>query len=221
MDYYGAAMMQQEDPTPDGETDDRGQMARLQSLLLPGVLALLLLGVLTTGTTLLVDRAHREPAPYVPQAANLGARDAEGRGPAALAVDTARRAAAGYFTLDHRHLAEDMKRVLPIATGRFRDLYTAEVDRLRPEILRRGLVLVAAIPPDGTATEYLTASLADVLVAVDVTQTSADGTRHVDYYRTRVSLRRSGVRWLVTGLDKVNGGVDGGVAGGGSEVSRR
>lgn len=119
------------------------------------------------------------------------------------AVAEAQAAATDFFSLDHRHIEADLRRMLAAATGEFAKTYRQESAKLRESVVRKRLVMTATVPEGGTALEYLTKDRAQVLVAVDV-RTAADGAAVSDTrYRTRVRLTDVDGRWRVSGLEQV------------------
>jgi Mce-associated membrane protein len=122
-------------------------------------------------------------------------------------VVVARQQATNFFSLDHRHAAEDVDKVLKLATGTFKKEYAAQRDQIIENVTSKKLVVTAVIPDDGAAVEFYDEDEARVLVSVDVTRTNeaaeTDAEPAEDRYRTRVLLTKVGDRWLVSGLNQV------------------
>lgn len=169
---------------------------------LPSVLGLVV--VLLVVLALAQFRDRESSAPDLPRPADIGAVvDLGEAGAAGEAVVVAREAAKAFFTLDHRHVDADVARMAALTTGEFRREYAAQAQSLKQRVVRQKLVVTAALPRDGTATEYLSSTAAQLLVSVDVT-TKARG-RHAKggRYRTRVELGRRDGEWLVSALEQV------------------
>ena len=129
--------------------------------------------------------------------------DDHDNGQAALMV-AARTGAVDFFSLDYRHADDDVDRVLALATGKFKTQYAAQRKQIVDGVVKKKLVVTAAIPEDGAALEFLSARKAQVLVAVDVTTSATTGSAATpDRYRTRVELTRVGDKWLISGLNQV------------------
>ena len=170
-------------------------------LVLPVVLAVLLVGVAATSVVLLRDRRDPQPVVEVLRPADLGAAGSRST-PAGEAVSRAELAVTTYFTLGYRRIDADMDRMRALGTPGFVESYDEETSALVTRVVARRIVLSATLPRNGAATEYLTADLAQVVVAVDVITRRA-GTRNSTAYRIRVTLERSGDTWLVAAIDEV------------------
>ena len=170
-------------------------------LVLPVVLAVLLVGVVATSVVLLRDRRDPQPVVEVLRPADLGAAGSRST-PAGEAVSRAELAVTTYFTLGYRRIDPDMDRMRALGTPGFVESYDEETSALVTRVVARRIVLSATLPRNGAATEYLTADLAQVVVAVDVITRRA-GTRNSTAYRIRVTLERSGDTWLVAAIDEV------------------
>jgi len=153
-----------------------------RALLLPGTLALVLAGLVTTCVVLWTHRTG-------------GTDDG--------AVLAGRQEAVAFFSLDYRHADRDIERVLSQATGSFKTQYAAKRADLARKLLASKLVLTATAPADGSALEYLDGDTAHVLVAVDVTTRTGSRASTQSRYRTRVELTRVGDRWLTTAVNQV------------------
>ncbi|MDO9457823.1 hypothetical protein [Nocardioides sp.] len=168
--------------------------------LLVALLVVLLLVVVATSLILLHDRRDAADVRDL-RPADIGvpgwADDSAGR-----AVVAARTAATTYFTIDHRRIRADMEAMRELGTPDFVDEYDATAGALARRITDERLVLSAALPRDGTATEYLVTNRALILVSVDVT-TSRAGATGTTRYRTRVGLDLVDGTWLVASLDEV------------------
>ncbi|MEO9325760.1 hypothetical protein ABFT23_19870 [Nocardioides sp. C4-1] len=179
---------------------DDGDEARPPRLLV-ALLAFLLLVVLATAGVLVHDRTSEAAEVGAERPADIGLAgwqdDDAGR-----AVVAARRAATRYFSLDHRHVRRDLRRMRALGTAGFVERFDAQSEAVARRVRRDRLQLVPALPDDGTATEYLDPARARVLVAVDVTIRSSAGER-TTRYRTRVALDRVDGDWLVAALDEV------------------
>lgn len=165
-----------------------------------GLLSVLLVGLVVA---CLVVAAEDPEVAATPTVASVGgdAPTTDGQGAAAIVV--AREAATDFFTLAADTVDEDLARLGAISTDEFRTTYETQAAKLRKEVVDKGLVLTADLPEDTTATEYLSATEARVLVAVDVTTTTRDGGTDDGRYRTRVSLQWVDGTWRVAGIDQV------------------
>lgn len=123
-------------------------------------------------------------------------------GRAALVV--AGSEATNFFSLDSHNTSDDVRRVLSLSTGSFRDQYEAQRSAIVSGVRRQSLIAIAHIPRDGIGLEFLHGDVAQALVAVDVTATSATHPKQTHSYRARLHLRREHGAWLVSGLDEVN-----------------
>lgn len=177
---------------------------------LPAALSVLLVALVATCVVLWRDRDRAPEASATIRPADLGVPGADRASTALAAVNTARRAARTYFTIDHRTVRADMDRMRALATEAFRNEYDATADRAARRIRDRKLVLTASLPDNGAATEYLTGRRAQILVAVDVTtrrraggRGDTDATGITTAYRTRISLRNVDEQWRVSGVDEV------------------
>ncbi|MBS42843.1 MAG: hypothetical protein CMH83_06710 [Nocardioides sp.] len=180
----------------------------LVRVVLPTVLALLLVGVVTTSVVLWRDRGTQETVTLL-RPADLGNPQSPGDGRARGAVASARRAATTYFTLDHRHVDRDMAAFKRLTTDEFGEAYDRDAAALAERIEKQQLVLTASLPDDGSATEYLTTADAQVLVVVQVTTARPTGST-TTRFRTRVTLEREPssaddfeTPWRVSDLEEV------------------
>ena len=156
-------------------------MTAVRSRLVPGLLVVVLVGLLATSAWLWQDR-----------------RESVDNG--ALAV--AKQEAKNFFSLDHRHAEEDVDRVLSLATEPFKSQYAAKRDEVVAGVQDKKLVVTALLPDDGTAIEYFTEDRAQVLVSADVT-TEQRGDEETQRHRTRIKLEKVDGRWLVSGIETV------------------
>lgn len=117
------------------------------------------------------------------------------------AVAVAKEEADNLFTLDHRTAEKDYERVLNLATGKFREEYAAQRDKVVDSAQQERLVSTASVPDGGAAVEYFADSEARVLVALDVSS-SAHG-RQDKRVRLRVALQRVDDAWLVSGMEEI------------------
>jgi Mce-associated membrane protein len=118
----------------------------------------------------------------------------------------ARQEAVNFFSLDHRTADRDVKRVLALATGDFREEYEQRSAEIISGMQEKKLAVAASVPDDGVALEFLDDRSARVLVSVDVvTMNPADATKQPapERYRTRLTLELRDGAWLVSGLDQV------------------
>lgn len=115
---------------------------------------------------------------------------------------TARQEATNFFTLDHAKAEEDVDRVLGLATGPFKEQYTASKAQLLAKLTAQKVVCTASIPKDGAAVEFVDGDKAQVLVVIDVADTTSCGLFSPSN-RTRVLLTRVDGRWLVSDLKQV------------------
>lgn len=120
----------------------------------------------------------------------------------------ARQEATNFFSLDYRHAAADVNKVLALATGTFKNQYAARRTEVITGVTSKKLIVTATIPQAGAAVEYFDKTHGQVLVGVDVTTTTAAtgssaGSNVVDRYRARIVLTKIGGHWLVSGLDQV------------------
>jgi Mce-associated membrane protein len=152
--------------------------------LVPGVLAVVLLALVAWSTVLVLDRR---------------AADDLDQG----AVEVARQQAKNFFSLDYRHVDEDIDALLELATEEFKAKYAAKKDELVAAIVKNKVVETATVPEDGAAVEYLSGNRAQVLVAVDVTIASGSRGSERTRPRTRIKLSRIGGEWLVSDIDQV------------------
>jgi Mce-associated membrane protein len=149
--------------------------------LVPGLLSVLLIGLLATSAT-------------------LWSRQQEAIDSGVLVV--AREQATNFFSLDHRHPDEDVDRVLDLATGTFKKDYAAKRKEIVSGVRRKKLIVTAHVPPDGVAVEFQSDHHAQAIVAVNVT-TTAGGTTEEARYRTRLKLSRVNGSWLVSAVNQV------------------
>ena len=156
--------------------------ASRRSWIVPGILVVLLVALL--GTSAVIWSHHgRDTDPGMLVSAKLEANN--------------------FFSLDYRHADKDVDRVLALATGKFKNDYSARRQQVVDGVVKKKLVVTAAIPQDGAAVELVNGSHGQVLVAVDVTTTTADGASTLNRYRARVFLTRQGGHWLVSDLNQV------------------
>ncbi|CAN5561556.1 hypothetical protein BH11ACT8_BH11ACT8_28600 [soil metagenome] len=191
--------------TPDPDERPRSWRSLVLPWVLPVVLAILLLGVVATSVVLVRDRRAPGPAVAMQRPADIGADDGSPDGSskaAADAVEMAAVAATTYFTVDYRTVRTDMNAMRDLGTEDFVAAYDTTADSLVKRVKQREVTLTAELPRGAVATEYLTATTAQVLVAVDVTTERAAVTS-TSAYRTRVTLERTGDTWLVSAFDEV------------------
>lgn len=118
------------------------------------------------------------------------------------AAVTARQQAINFFSLDHRHIDDDLDRVLALSTGEFKQQYAQQRERVKDGVTKQKLIVSATVPDGATAVEYQHDDAAKVLVAVDAT-TKGKTESETNRYRVRVALRRVEDRWLVSEINQV------------------
>jgi Mce-associated membrane protein len=118
-------------------------------------------------------------------------------------VAVARQEAQNFFSLSYHQAPADTARVLDLATGAFKQQYTAQQTSVQQGLISKALTLTAQVPDNGTAIEYEHGDSAQVLVAVNATTTTTDGKNQVNRYRVRVDLTREQDRWLVSAFNQV------------------
>ncbi|WP_370247389.1 hypothetical protein [Nocardioides sp.] len=155
------------------------------------LLVLLLAGLLLAVTVQVQDRRDDAPAPM-----RASATEAD------QAIRAAREVTLAYFTLRHARAAGDVARLRQLSSPTFRASYDDRVNGLVRRVRTLDLDLTARVPTGGVGLEYLTARSAQVLVAVDVTTTSAAGARTAPY-RMRVVLQRLEDGWYLDDLAEV------------------
>ncbi len=174
---------------------------RARRLVLPGLLAVLLLVLVGTATAQARDRGSDAVRPLRP--ADIGAPGQDPDGLAGSAVLVARAAVTALYRIDYRHAKRDLARLGRLATPEFADRYDAGSTKLRTRVVRQRVVSAPRLTEGGTATEFLSAQAAQVLVVVDVA-TARRGVRlRPVSHRTRVYLRRADDAWQVAGIDEV------------------
>lgn len=121
------------------------------------------------------------------------------------ATVVARQQTINFFSLDHRHVDADLDRVMALATGRFKQQYAEQRDRVEQGVSEQKLVVTATVPDNGAALEYQYGDRAQVLVAVDATtkQPQAETTSKTNRYRVRLTLRHVDGQWLVSEINQV------------------
>lgn len=118
-------------------------------------------------------------------------------------VVVARQQVDNFFSLDHRHVEEDVDKVVALATGRFKEEYVAQRQQVVDGVVANKLVATADIPDGGAAVEFYDGDKARMLISVDVTKSNATAEPSENRYRTRVLLIKVGDEWLVSGLNQV------------------
>lgn len=118
------------------------------------------------------------------------------------AAAVARQQAINFFSLDHRHIDDDLDRVLALSTGEFKGSYAGQRQRIVERIVQRKAVVSASVGDDAAALEYQHGDHAQVLVAVDATTKAKDGSQ-TQHYRVRMTLRRIDDSWLVSEIKQV------------------
>lgn len=120
------------------------------------------------------------------------------------AAAVARQQTVNFFSLDHRHVDADVDRVLALATGKFKQQYAKQRERVVQGVGKQKLVVTAKVPDGGTALEYQHGDHAQVLVAVDATSRGKAGSEpKVNRYRVRLELQRVDGEWLVADITQV------------------
>lgn len=130
-------------------------------------------------------------------------RDAQPRSDDDGAVGVAEQAVRNFNGLDYRDPDAGVERVLDMATGKFERDYEELRDQLVKELVDKKLTRAATIPDNGAALEYLSEDEAHVLVAANVTTTTASGTSETQLQRARVVLTWVDDVWLVSDLQDV------------------
>lgn len=154
----------------------------LRSWIAPGVLAVLVVGLL--GASAVIRSHHgRETDAGMLVAAQVEARNS--------------------FSLDYRHAEKDVDEVLALATGKFKREYAARSKALVDGVTKKKVVISATIPEDGAAVELVNGDHGQVLVAVDVSSGPVGGATRQDRLSTRIFLTKVGGRWLVSDLKQV------------------
>lgn len=109
----------------------------------------------------------------------------------ALFVDAARQAATDLTTIDHHEVEGDVKRILDSATGAFYDDFNNRAQPFIEVVKKTQSKSVGTVISAGVESE--TDQDAQVLVAVSVTTTVADGTeQRPRSWRMRISVQRLG-----------------------------
>lgn len=125
--------------------------------------------------------------------------------PSAVAV--ARRQAINFFTIDYRDLDANTDRVLSLSTGKFKEDYARQRDRIANSATERELVVSAVVADKATALEYQSESRAQVLVGVDAKSRTGGGVQdkaeQLNRYRVRVLLEKVDGQWLTSEITKV------------------
>lgn len=116
------------------------------------------------------------------------------------AAEAARAQAVAFLTVDHQDMDTVVDRVLSGATGRFRDEYERDRDRLASRT--RASRAVATAEAVAVGVSRLSGARAVVLVAADqeVRNASTGGRPRVRPYRLELTLEREGGSWLTSGL---------------------
>lgn len=116
------------------------------------------------------------------------------------ALTAARRAGVALFSYDAGRLDADVAAALSLTTGAYTDTYRAGVDRgVRPSAAA-GTSVTATVRQAG-ATAATTSDQLVALVLLDRTTRRAGDPDTVDSTSLRMTLVRSGGRWLVTGVE--------------------
>ena len=157
-------------------------MADKRVWLVPGVLAIALVGLLVASSM-------------------LWSRNREQVDPGVLVA--ARQEAVNFFSLDYRHTDEDIDRILDSATGKFKTQYAAKRHEIASGVREKKLIARGSVPVDGAAVEYQRGDRAQVVVAVDVATTTSKGDSEPSRFRARLVLRNVSGSWLVSDLKQV------------------
>lgn len=160
----------------------------------PTVLVVVLVALLVTSAVLWVgreDSVDRDDSVGAPGSASLGI------------VVAAKQGAISFFSLDYRHVQEDVDAVIALATGDFKSEYAEQSAGVVTDVTKQKLVTVAAVPTDGVAVEYAHGDEGQVLVAVDVTKTQGTGEPVVQRNRARITLILFDERWLISNIQEV------------------
>lgn len=160
----------------------------------PTALAAVLLALLVTSVVLFLSRddvVTRDDAVGSPGGASLGM------------VVAAQQAATAFFSLDYRHVQDDVDAVLMLATGDFKKQYAEQSAGVVKDVTAKKLVTVATVPEDGLAVEHSLGDQGQVLVAIDVTKTQGSAKPVVQRNRARITLSRIDGAWLVSNIQEV------------------
>lgn len=119
------------------------------------------------------------------------------------ATAVARQQVINFFSLDHRHVESDADRVMSLATGKFKQQYAQQRERVEQGVRKKKLVVTAEVPDNGAAVEYQHGDEARVLVAVDATTARAGAAKpDTNRYRVRLTLQRIDGQWLVSEINQ-------------------
>lgn len=117
-------------------------------------------------------------------------------------VETARRSAVQLFSYDYRSYDRYVTTATALSTDRFRPELTRTVEALRSQVISTRAVLKATVR-DAAATSSDSPDTAVVLLFVDSTATTAGRPPRQTRTRVRLTLRQTGERWLVDGVQSV------------------
>ncbi len=160
----------------------------------PAVLGAVLFALLVTSAVLVIgrdDSVSRDDSVGAPGAASLGM------------VVAAKQGALNFFSLDYRHVQEDVDRVIALATGDFKTQYAEQSRGVVADVTKQKLVTEAVVPTDGVAVEYANDNAGQVLVAVDVTKTQDTAEPVLQRTRARITLAMVDGSWLVSNIQEV------------------
>jgi Mce-associated membrane protein len=115
----------------------------------------------------------------------------------------ARAEALAFLTVDHEDMDPLVDAVLAGATGRFKEQYESQHERLTREAVRTEATSTAEVVALGVG--GFTEDSGSVLIAANSTiaNTKTGNEGEVRYYRLRLSLVREGGRWLTSDLEFV------------------
>ena len=106
-----------------------------------------------------------------------------------LFVETAKQGAVNLTTIDYAHAEVDVKRILDMATGAFREDFASRSGPFVEVVQKAQSKSVGTVTEAGL--ESVTADEGQVLVAVTVSSTSVDAASQAPrYWRMRLTIRK-------------------------------
>lgn len=118
------------------------------------------------------------------------------------ALDAGRQAAVAFTSYDHRHLDEDLGAVSDLATGKFREQFTAALGTLTQAIEKAKGVSVGRVTYAGL--KERTDDEAVVLAAVDASITNRTNPKpSIRRYRLQITLTDESGDWLISDITPV------------------
>ncbi|MGH8894716.1 MAG: hypothetical protein ACRDWY_15650 [Actinomycetes bacterium] len=150
------------------------------------LVALVLVIVLAVTAGLLAVRARGEDRAERARAQGLAAAEAH---------------AVTLLSYDHRHLDRDFARARDVLTGPFADDYATTTKKVvRPSALEVKAVVTAEVAASSVVRAGENRTVVLLFVDQTTTSTRLDGPK-VDLNRVRLTMRRTGGEWLVSGVD--------------------